>query len=114
MNLICPLAPHQLATPLEHGLRLEDASDIAQLLDGLSCCIFQFDGQYSEGELFRSRHIQRLTHFPLDESELSPQQEALEILDPICLVTRQVKLDQWRNELGKHEPAHRPPKRADC
>ena len=94
----------------EHGFRLEDSNDIAQLLDGLFGCVFQFECQYSEGQFLRVRHLQRLVQFPLDDSKLSPQQEDLEILSTIGVVTQQDNFDQSRKELGEDEPAHRSPK----
>jgi hypothetical protein len=84
---IRPLSPHQLAMPFEHGFRLKVPNHVAQLFDRLANGLFQLESQQGEGELLGSRNAQRFLQPTLDNRELSVQEQDLQILGELGLVT---------------------------
>ena len=93
--------------PFQHGLGSEDPNAGAQLLDILSSRAFQVNGEEGQREFLGTRDPQGFVKFTFDDGELPAQEQDLEILGTIGLVTQQDKLEQGREALREEEPAHR-------
>jgi hypothetical protein len=66
--------------PAKDGLRLEDANDVAQLVDGTLRRLHQTRGQYSEDEILSPVRPDKSFLFPFQDIQLVAEDQNFKVL----------------------------------
>ncbi len=100
--------------PREQGVRLEEEDDLGEVGTSRVRHDTQFVGEDDQGELLPAGNVGRVRLCALEDAQLLPQQQDLDILGMIGLTTQPDEVEQQREDVCEQNEDHDEGSCRDC